>query len=457
MDFRSRRIEGLLGKSLDIVTYHEIASLEGNPDAAEAEDLDWKRQLLAQGPEGKEEFAKDIVSFANHLGGVILVGMADAKGIPSAVMDSDVSDAHKRHLEGVAATSTAPPVRIQLRSVHNPASPGQGFLIIAVPKSPQAPHAVTAPPVKETGQALRYPRRSGSRTRWLSESEVATAYYGRLAAVADRERRLEEIERELLSSLPASNIPHLIVALTPEVPGDMLLSQESFARYRDHLRAWPTSLGADSEQHYRDVRIGSRRLVVVDGQEGGYVFQRGELHRDGSGAFAARIRFHERTQGISKYNSVGPGALVYWLLTGLHLLGVHSRDRAAAIGTAVIRASVVDAPHSHPRGPAQPAMSPMLPLRMEIMDPDGFSLGESERPCAYAVSQAVTFLDNLAEGGVGLVQAAALLADELVQAHGIPEVPSITGAGEIRVSGWGGGLPPEISRWAEQHNVPNSG
>lgn len=96
----------------------------------------------------------------------------------------------------------------------------------------------------------------------------------------------------------------------------------------------------------------------------------------------------------------------------------------------------------------------MLPLRMEITDPHGFSLGETEQPCAYADSHAVTFLDDLADGGVGLVQAAALLADELVQAHGIPEAPPITRAGEIRGTGWNGGLPPEISRWAEQHDVP---
>ncbi|MGX1266814.1 hypothetical protein RKD18_000008 [Streptomyces phaeoluteigriseus] len=43
-------------------------------------------------------------------------------------------------------------------------------------RSPYAPHAITAPPTRPSREALRYPRRGGSQTEWLTETDVATAY-----------------------------------------------------------------------------------------------------------------------------------------------------------------------------------------------------------------------------------------------------------------------------------------
>ncbi|WNO76851.1 hypothetical protein [Streptomyces sp. AM8-1-1] len=43
MTFRSRRLEELLGGTLDAITQADVAALVGHPDAAEAEDLDYKQ------------------------------------------------------------------------------------------------------------------------------------------------------------------------------------------------------------------------------------------------------------------------------------------------------------------------------------------------------------------------------------------------------------------------------
>ncbi|MHA5051002.1 AlbA family DNA-binding domain-containing protein [Streptomyces sp. SD15] len=76
---------------------------------------------------GLKELAKDVAAFANHIGGIIVVGMADTKGVPTKfIMDSDVSDAHQRHLQQAVAHNTAPPVRVETRAVDNPATPGRG-------------------------------------------------------------------------------------------------------------------------------------------------------------------------------------------------------------------------------------------------------------------------------------------------------------------------------------------
>lgn len=450
MDFRSRRLEALLGGRLDAVTYQELAGLKDNPDAAEGEDLDYKRELTAKDDEGKEEFAKDVVAFANHLGGVLIVGMADTQGIPSQVVDSDVSDAHQRHLLQVAAKRITPPVRLEMRAVHNPETPHIGFLLIAVQRSPQAPHAILGTPIKAAEQALRFPRRSGSRTEWLTETAVATAYYRRFAAVTEIGRRLDTIEREALSALPPTNRPHLLVALTPEIPGDMPITQASYERYRDELRRWHSLRERLTGMRLSDVRIGARRITAANSAAAAV---RCELHRDGSGAFVVRLQ--EKPVDIGdQYHSVEPSDLVLSLLSGLHLLGSHARDRAAALGPLIIRASLMESPHTHPLGPPQPAMTPFPPIRLEWVDRFGFPENLSTQECSYAHAEAAALLDDLADEGAGLVQSAALLADELVQAFGLAEAGPVSVQGEIREASWSSRYREAVISWAGQHHIP---
>ncbi|WP_146173749.1 hypothetical protein [Saccharothrix carnea] len=60
-----------------------------------------------------------------------------------------------------------------MRTVQNPDRPGTGFILIAVPRSPLGPHAVVV------NDSLRYPRRHGRMTTYLSESDVAQAHRDR--------------------------------------------------------------------------------------------------------------------------------------------------------------------------------------------------------------------------------------------------------------------------------------
>lgn len=58
------------------------AALVDNPDAAEAEDLDYKQAHCTSEAKSREELAKDVAAFANHMGGVIIIGMAEHRGVP---------------------------------------------------------------------------------------------------------------------------------------------------------------------------------------------------------------------------------------------------------------------------------------------------------------------------------------------------------------------------------------
>lgn len=451
---RSRRLEALLGGSLDTVTYADLTALVGNPEAAEGEDLDYKREISAFTEEQKAELAKDVAAFANHIGGLLIVGMAEAKGIPSKVMDSDVSDEHQRHLHQVLARHTAPPVRFAMRAVPNPDPDvqGKGFLLLAVPRSPQGPHAVTAPVAKATVEALRYPRRGASRTQWLTETDVATAYQRRFSESADRSRRLTGAERELLHALPPSNLPHLIVSVTPETPGDMIINREAFAHHQAELLN--ISLIGDDSYAFEGVRIGSRRLTAFGGDPTGYFYNHCDLHRDGSGSWALRLYDNTSTADSIQFHWAEPDTLVWLLLSALHVLGGHARDRTGATGTALIKAAVVDAPHSHPEGPARPQMYPLPPFRIDTMRASGTErLPLSTQSCAYADSEAVALLDDLTDAGPSLIQTASLLADELVQAFGIAEAPPLTRAGQLRQSGWSQQLRRGVLGWAEKQAI----
>jgi hypothetical protein len=80
--------------------------------------------------------------------------------------------------------------------LEDPARPGHGFVLIAVLRSPLAPHAVIV------NDGLRYPRRNGATTRYLSEPEVAAAYRDRFTAINRQADRVLEVEKHAWGGYP---------------------------------------------------------------------------------------------------------------------------------------------------------------------------------------------------------------------------------------------------------------
>lgn len=453
MTFRSRRLEALFGGRLDQLTYEQIAGLAGVEAAAEAEDLEYKREVAAADPKGKEELAKDICALANHIGGALVIGLTDVRGVPTKVVDIDLADAHLRHLEQVIGSSTAPQVRYETYPIRNPDDPGRGFLILAVPRSPYGPHAVTTPPVKATEKALRYPRRTGSLTAWLTETDVATAYHHRFTTTADRAKRLLDIEREALMALPPSNQPQLMVSVTPEVPGNMPITQETFNRHRRNLLVTSPYLG-EEDLPFSQVRVGSRRLTATMGEPHGHGYRHCELHRDGSGVWLSGIHSGTSTVDLKEFNFADLDTVVYELLSMLYFLGAHAQDRAGVSGTVLVKAALIEAPHTHPHGPPRPQMAPLLPFRIDETDEyRGRRMPLSTHTCAYADAEAVALVDDLADAGTALVQTAAYIADELIQAFGIAEATPITRDGSINLAHWTPYNKVRIERWAQTRQV----
>jgi hypothetical protein len=451
---RLRRIESLLGGRLDEIDYHSIAELVGNAEAAESEDLDYKRAHYSADDRGREELAKDIAAFANHTGGLLVLGMAEDKGVPSKVFDVDLDDHHLRHIRQVVANNTAPPVPYEAIAVPNPEAPATGFLLLAVPRSPSGPHAVTAPPTKPSRDVLRYPRRGGSKTEWLTETDVATAYRARYTAAAERDERLIRVEEDLVDALADRDSPHLIVTLTPEAPGDMVIDSARFARYQEELDSTELYLGQGHRTFTRPT-VGPRRLIVTEGA--GDRSARAELHRDGSGALGLALYTHESrlTRREVDLQFAEPGEVVYQLLCGLPFLADHARDRAAASDTALVNATLVAGMSDHPLHDEIDVLRPSsIPFRVDPLDlGSGQRTAVSAHTCQYAAAQATVLLDDIADRGRGLLEATAVLADELLQAFGYPENGLITRTGDLRTGGFTARNRGAVAVWARERGL----
>lgn len=88
------------------------------------------------------------------MGGLILLGMdEDEQARATGPSGISVDDGEISRIRGVIAARVHPlPPAVEVQVVENPDTPGTGFILFAVPRSPMAPHAVV------TDQAMRFPR-----------------------------------------------------------------------------------------------------------------------------------------------------------------------------------------------------------------------------------------------------------------------------------------------------------
>jgi hypothetical protein len=455
MVVRLSRIEGLLGSRLDSVTYKAIADLVANPEAAENENLDYKQAHYTSDPRGKEELAKDVAAFANHTGGLLVLGMAENKGVPSKVFDVTLDDANLRHIRQVIAANTAPPVRYDTISVPNPESPGNGFLLLAVPRSPYGPHAVIAAPTRPSRECLRYPRRGDTKTEWLTETDVATAYRARFTADAERDQRMAYVEEEIVDALAWRTHPHLITTLVPEQPGDMVIDSGRFTHYEQELLATELYLG-QGVRNFGRVSVGPRRLIVSEGSSRSSA--RAELHRDGSATIALALngRILADEDEEAQLLTAEPGEVVFSLMCALPFLATHARDRAASSGPARVRVALVADMAVHPTQARVLDLSRAepVPFRVDRVDPgSGRRVPMAPEPCNYATAHASVLLDELADLDRGLLQATAALSDELLQAYGYPESGLITRAGQLHPQLFSRRNSGAVEKWARERGL----
>jgi Putative DNA-binding domain len=127
---------------LDKITEEDLNALKST-GVPESQTIDYKRDTYGNSDSDKREFLADITSFANALGGDIVIGIDEANGLPTAIVPitGDI-DAEVRRLESIALTGIEPRLtNLRIRPV--PVTGGH-VIIVRVPRSYIPPHRVIA-------------------------------------------------------------------------------------------------------------------------------------------------------------------------------------------------------------------------------------------------------------------------------------------------------------------------
>lgn len=459
MVFRSRRLEALLGGTFESVTYSDVVSLIGNENAGESDDIDYKIKYEMDA-DGRAELAKDIAAFANAIGGLLVIGVADNKtALPVKVLDTTANDQFLRWIRETAAAKIMPLPTFDLRALQNPtADSGTGIVLVGIPRSPAAPHAV----LSSSRPDLAYPRRHGTTTTWLSEPAVATAYRARFSEAGTRDERVNDVEREILETFLVDKQydPLVTVTLVPTVPGDFSVDRESYDKFRRDVANGIPLLGI-TQQRLIASGVGADRLQVDDGLVPSKV--RVELHSDGSGAWAASP-WWDSTSGDQDVAVVHADNLVLQILNGLRILSRHASERAGLAGTALVRvglwASLFE--HHQLHFHRNPMMGDPAPTREYVQigrfssDPNRIK-PFSHRRLECVTNDSVCVIGSAAEGGSGLAASTALAVRTVFQAFGMVEAPQLNADGQVRRSGWHRQHHEWLDRWAEETDVAVEG
>lgn len=133
----------IIDKPLSSITESDLTGLIANK-VVERRGLEYKAALPGNADKDKKEFLADVSSFANAGGGLILYGLNETDGLPTALtgFPPDTIDAEKRRLENIIRDGIAPRIpNITIEGIN--LGSGSALLGMTVPKSLHSPHMVT--------------------------------------------------------------------------------------------------------------------------------------------------------------------------------------------------------------------------------------------------------------------------------------------------------------------------
>jgi Putative DNA-binding domain len=131
----------MLTKRLAELSVADILDLRG---LTESRFLDFKSAPVGTSDRDRREFVADVTAFANASCGDIVFGIGTADGIAGAAEGIELADADKEKLRlGDLIRSATEPRLIQFDMVWVATEGAQGFLVVRIPRSWQAPHRVT--------------------------------------------------------------------------------------------------------------------------------------------------------------------------------------------------------------------------------------------------------------------------------------------------------------------------
>jgi len=211
----------MIPKRLGEVTYGDLEVLV-RYEVREGRTIEYKRDLPGNSEGQKKEFLYDVSSFANTVGGDLIIGVDEDKGIPTEINAfSCVNiDEELQRLDSILMFGVEPRLKYQTHVIMHPK--GGHVLIVRVEKSGLAPHRVTY-----KGSDKFYARNSAGKYP-LDVSELRDAFLlGASASTRLRDFRVSRLASIAAGEGPLMNedSPVLVLHLLPLVA---FTSQQEF-------------------------------------------------------------------------------------------------------------------------------------------------------------------------------------------------------------------------------------
>jgi hypothetical protein len=195
-------------------TEQEIQASIDSKTLTETRTFDAKLALPAAGK--NKDLAKDLCAMTVD-GGTLLYGVGGSDPTrPDMRSPFELAGAAER-IDQVAQTCISEPPLIEIHEIRSDEQPGKGYLCVAVPASPRAPHMLIV------DRDNRYWGRGATGNRILSEGEVARLYARREQWEIDRTRLLAEILAQMPFAYEVATVGTVAVFARPVVPGRELL------------------------------------------------------------------------------------------------------------------------------------------------------------------------------------------------------------------------------------------
>jgi len=444
MTVRLPRIEAILGAPIDQLTMEHIQAAV-NAGVEESTDLDFKEDHYKD----PEELTKDVAAFANHVGGLIVIGVREqqlrAVKLTMVTLADDPAGRYKQILLR-RITPFIRDVDIMLR--RSAVQPEQGVVLIAVPRSLLAPHALFRE--HDNLRRMSWPVRSGTGTRFLEEAELADFYRTRFAGAAAQSARLDRVQAEgrlRLGAAPAWLAISLVPALPGEVrPADRVERASSLTRRWALQQPWQEQGIPNTLAQRPSVTVGVRRAILPRGRNWQSDRLLLELHDDGAGYGAVPCGDYDPahiTIGLPLRRLALDSV---WLTS---LLVEHARDAGAA-GEALLGGELIVHPNREVR----------------ILDDDGFGgtpdpmsgtfqlnsavLPDPTRPAASSLS---VDLSALTPGVQPVARVAAQLAGDLAAVFGVADLDVLSADGLLRPQSFPSSGGRVLRDWAQQNGV----